>query len=465
MTLRIRTKLIISFSTIVALLSVLILLTYYNRNLLWKGMFRLEEAIYETYIVSSVQLNIDRVLMPPNDYLITGEPGEKVKFQMTVEEVETGFGQLEGLTNNGYNPHIQEAKGKFILIKEIADAIFAIENPVGDKRGAQLMKAMDVLASDIVTNHLNKVHLDQRSQVAKLIVLADINQKRVDTLIVAGALVSIITVSLLVLYLIRAIVRPILLFKEGAFIIRSGNLDHRINIKDGMEINLLADEFNKMAGSLKESYADLERKVEDRTKELNELNLKLNEISITDGLTGIYNHMHFYDRLTDEVNRAVRYGRPLSVIMADIDYFKHYNDTNGHIEGDHVLKEIASCIRRNVRDQDIVARYGGEEFAIVLPETGKEGVLIIAGRIREYLLNQTFPHEEKQPGGKLTMSFGVAAFPDDADDPKRLMEMADKALYRAKKNGRNRVEVYETALSGIPHPCCDTTDRQEYHIC
>lgn len=207
-----------------------------------------------------------------------------------------------------------------------------------------------------------------------------------------------------------------------------------------MEINLLADEFNKMAGRLKESYADLEKKVEDRTKELHELNLKLNELSITDGLTGIYNHIHFYDRLTDEVHRAVRYGRPLSVIMADIDYFKHYNDTNGHIEGDHVLKEIASCLRRNVRDQDIVARYGGEEFAILLPETGKEGALVMAGRIREYLLNQTFPNEEKQPGGKLTMSFGVAAFPDDADDPKRLMEMADKALYRAKKNGRNRVE-------------------------
>lgn len=463
MTLRIRTKLILSFSIIIALLSVLILLTYYNRNILWKGMFRLEEGIYETYIVARVQLNIDRVLMPPNDYLITGEPGEKDEFQVAVEEVETGFEQLDGLTQRGHNLHVQKAKEKFILLKEIAEAILAIRNPIGDKRGAQLMKAMDALASDIVTNHLNKIHLDQRSQVAKLIELVDINQKRVDTLIAAGALVSIITVSLIILYLIRAIVRPILLFREGAFIIRSGNLDHRINIKDGMEINLLADEFNKMAGRLKESYADLEKKVEDRTKELNELNLKLNELSITDGLTGIYNHIHFYDRLTDEVHRAVRYGRPLSVIMADIDYFKHYNDTNGHIEGDHVLKEIASCLRRNVRDQDIVSRYGGEEFAILLPETGKEGALVMAGRIREYLLNQTFPHEEKQPGGKLTMSFGVAAFPDDADDPTCLMEMADKALYRAKKNGRNRVESYE-ALSRIPHSCCDTTDCQEYHI-
>ena len=98
MTLRIRTKLIISFSIIIALLSVLILLTYYNRNILWKGMFRLEEGIYETYIVARVQLNIDRALMPPNDYLITGEPGEKDEFQMAVEEVETGFGQLDGLT-------------------------------------------------------------------------------------------------------------------------------------------------------------------------------------------------------------------------------------------------------------------------------------------------------------------------------------------------------------------------------
>lgn len=215
MTLRIRTKLILSFSIIIALLSVLILLTYYNRNILWKGMFRLEEAIYETYIIARVQLNIDRVLMPPNDYLITGEQGEKDEFQMAVEEVETGFEQLDGLTQRGHNLHVQKAKEKFILLKEIAEAILAIQNPIGDKRGAQLMKAMDALASDIVTNHLNKIHLDQRSQVAKLIELVDINQKRVDTLIAAGALVSIITVSLIILYLIRAIVRPILLFREG----------------------------------------------------------------------------------------------------------------------------------------------------------------------------------------------------------------------------------------------------------
>lgn len=126
--------------------------------------------------------------------------------------------------------------------------------------------------------------------------------------------------------------------------------------------------------------------------------------------------------------------------MADIDYFKHYNDTNGHIAGDEVLKGIASCIHNGMRTQDILARYGGEEFSIILPETDKAAAKALAERIRHCVSMQSFQHKGTQPGGSLTISLGVAVFPGDAADPKGLIEKADAALYKAKENGRNRVE-------------------------
>jgi diguanylate cyclase (GGDEF)-like protein/PAS domain S-box-containing protein len=175
-------------------------------------------------------------------------------------------------------------------------------------------------------------------------------------------------------------------------------------------------------------------------EELKELNKRLEELSITDGLTGLYNSRHFYSRVEEEMKRADRYGHPLSVLIADVDDFKHYNDTHGHPMGDSVLRDIASCLRKCMREQDLVARYGGEEFSIILPETDKDAAGRIAERIRKVVAAQPFPHQESQPGGNLTISLGVATFPRDAAEIRGLVGQADKALYRAKENGKNRVE-------------------------
>lgn len=441
MSIRIRTKIIISFAAIFALLSFLVLTSYYNRNLLFQGTLRLEEKMYEMYVISSVQLNIDRSVMPLNDYLITGEVKEKERFRVVAGEVEKGFDQLKSLGHKEHNAHMNDAMERFAILKEKGKEISAIQNPVGDKRAAQLMQEADSLASDIIMNHLGKVHVAIRSDVAELIDFADINTRKADMLILIGAIISVITVIILIIYLVRSILKPILCLKEGASIIGGGDLDHRIDIRGGLEINLLADEFNRMTSKLKESYKGLEKKVEERTRELNELNKKLIELSITDGLTGLHNHKHFYERLVEEMERARRYNNPLSLIMADIDHFKNYNDTHGHLEGDFLLKELASHMKKSVRFQDIVSRYGGEEFSIILPETGKEGAITLAERIRCSVAEQQFPHKETQPGGNLTISFGVATFPDDARDPETLVERADKALYLAKGMGRNRVEI------------------------
>ena len=126
--------------------------------------------------------------------------------------------------------------------------------------------------------------------------------------------------------------------------------------------------------------------------------------------------------------------------MSDIDHFKSYNDLNGHPAGDAVLAGVAECLRDGIRGQDLLARYGGEEFSIILPETGKEEACLMAERIRARVRDKVFPNESDQPGGALTMSFGVASCPEDATIAEDFVKKADAALYRAKEAGRDRVE-------------------------
>jgi diguanylate cyclase (GGDEF)-like protein len=158
-------------------------------------------------------------------------------------------------------------------------------------------------------------------------------------------------------------------------------------------------------------------------------------LSLTDGLTGLYNHRYFQEQLEVEVKRAQRYDLNLSLIMIDLDHFKEFNDTYGHLEGDNLLRKISQILKSSLRETDFVARYGGEEFAIILPETNKQGASIAAERIRKTVNEQTFG----EGGVKMTISLGVASYPDDACLRADLIKRADEALYRAKREGRNRI--------------------------
>ena len=178
---------------------------------------------------------------------------------------------------------------------------------------------------------------------------------------------------------------------------------------------------------------------------------KVRETSITDELTGLYNYRYFRIRLRDEVFRARRTGRPTSLAILDVDNFKHYNDTLGHPAGDQVLKQIAKILQKSVRDTDVVARYGGEEFCVILPEVDVTGSISFAERLRKNVEDHPFFMEETQPGGKVTISIGVATYPKDATIMKELIVRADVALYRAKRTGRNRVCLYS-------QPQCDSNE-------
>lgn len=163
-------------------------------------------------------------------------------------------------------------------------------------------------------------------------------------------------------------------------------------------------------------------------------------LASTDGLTGVYNHRTFQERLSQEIARADRYSRPLSVLMIDVDHFKVYNDTYGHPQGDIVLQDLARLLQEMSRTSDTIARWGGEEFAIILPETDSVGAQKIGQRLCEQVERYPFPGQNLMPGGTLTISIGVATYAA-ASSKEALLQGADTALYTAKREGRNRVCV------------------------
>jgi diguanylate cyclase (GGDEF)-like protein len=184
-----------------------------------------------------------------------------------------------------------------------------------------------------------------------------------------------------------------------------------------------------------------------KVKELSELqqaNHRLENLSLSDGLTGISNRRSFDQYIDISWKSFNRGDKPLSIIMADIDYFKAYNDNYGHTEGDSCLIKVARCLVSSVkRPLDLVARYGGEEFCVILPETDSVNALIVAERIREKLKSLRIPHEHSQASQFVTLSLGVATMmPGDSYTIKEFIDNADKALYEAKAEGRNRVSVY-----------------------
>jgi diguanylate cyclase (GGDEF)-like protein len=189
------------------------------------------------------------------------------------------------------------------------------------------------------------------------------------------------------------------------------------------------------------------KRIVDLQKELMETNRRLELLSITDGLTKLHNHRHFQDELLRAFEESSRYQRPLSMAMVDIDFFKKVNDTYGHAVGDEVLKAVAALFRESIRSTDLAARYGGEEFAVMMPETNLDEAMVFAEKIRALI--ESKPIDTQAGPVPTTVSVGVASVPyTKVRGPKDLIVAADKALYRAKKAGRNQVHAEKRRDSG-----------------
>jgi diguanylate cyclase (GGDEF)-like protein len=212
------------------------------------------------------------------------------------------------------------------------------------------------------------------------------------------------------------------------------------------ELNTLGTNFNTMARQLQEAFMNLEARVAARTRELEAANNELAKIATQDGLTHIANRRRFDEFLQQEWLRCTRQNQAISLLMLDVDHFKGYNDTYGHPAGDQVLIQIAAlCEAQTGRSTDLTARYGGEEFVIVLSHTDAAGALKVAQAINKFVQNLAIPHASSPTADVVTISIGVATTqPSGISNPATLIASADSALYVAKNNGRNRVEVAVT---------------------
>jgi len=192
-----------------------------------------------------------------------------------------------------------------------------------------------------------------------------------------------------------------------------------------------------MAANLRQRYLE---QIDWQTQQLVESEARLRELSVRDPLTGLFNRRYLEEVLALEMIRAARKQYPIGIIMADIDHFKRFNDTHGHAAGDAVLVQVGNLLRTHVRSSDVTCRYGGEEFVLILPEASREITQIRAEQMREDARHLHVQYEG-QTLGALTLSFGVAVFPNNGSTEDTILKAADDALYCAKLDGRDRVVV------------------------
>ena len=242
-----------------------------------------------------------------------------------------------------------------------------------------------------------------------------------------------VVISLSSFLLAELILRPLTNMLTVTTAITNGDLSRRIRVLTGDELGQLGKAINFMADKIKARIDEAEL------------------LATVDGLAGLYNHRYFQQRLGEELNRAERFNSPLSLVMMDIDYFKKYNDSQGHPAGDKVIQVLGQIIKRNIRGVDIAARYGGEEFAIILIDTVPETAYSVCERIRQEVEGFPFEGRDTQPGGILSVSAGIATAPFNATRQDDLIKMADDALYKAKNTNRNKVVIYYSELDELKH--------------
>ena len=258
------------------------------------------------------------------------------------------------------------------------------------------------------------------SQIAEL--------QRMTLVLVASLLVGI---GLCAYFLGLTIVRPLRRLTLGADQVAAGDLDVDLPVNSRSEVGYLTQVFNHMVARLRHSRDELDNV----NAELQGKNRKLHQLSITDELTGLHNRKHLMETLHGEVTRSRRNEHTFALFVIDIDHFKLINDTYGHQKGDEVLRLLGTLFHETVRSCDYVARYGGEEFIVMLPEVGAAGGREVAERIRERVSRESI----NRKGDRVTVSIGIAMFPDHGDNPEVLFQQADHALYAAKAAGRNRI--------------------------
>ena len=284
------------------------------------------------------------------------------------------------------------------------------------------------------------VGLGKTIPAAGWVVFAEMEESGAYAAIVRLGRITLILVGILLLvmgglayFLAHTIVRPLKRLSNEAGRVASGDLNVDIPVGGSSEISYLTQVFNHMVSSLRSGQVEISQAHE----ALIEKNRELHRLSITDGLTGLFNRKHLMDLFDMEMARTRRYKIPFSVLIADIDHFKRINDTYGHLAGDAVLRRIADTLRQAVRECDHIGRYGGEEFLLILPNSEAAGAMDMAQRIRRQIRQVRFYNDGNEIS--MTISVGVAQCSEAEESIEAVLGRADSALYQAKNNGRDQV--------------------------
>ena len=265
-------------------------------------------------------------------------------------------------------------------------------------------------------------------------------EEHLNSVTIVSVIILLIVLLLTAFFALKE-TKQIRLINAGILSIKKRKFSDQIEVVSSDDLGDLAQTFNEMTTEIQKTYQDLEdhatgleEKVKERTKEVEDKNTQLEELVVRDHLTGLYNRTKLDEVLDHEVKRSKRYNTVFGVIMIDIDFFKKVNDTHGHQVGDTVLCEFASLIEENSRETDIVGRWGGEEFLIIVENIDKDAILKLAEKLRTYVDEYKFSIVKHK-----TASFGVSIYQTE-DEINKIVARADIALYKAKHNGRNRVE-------------------------
>ena len=380
-----------------------------------------EDSIVKIHHATSAQLSLVNAAMPPNDYIIHANPAEQNNYRKLFDTVNIKIDTLAAIPTllPEQKAVLDDARHEWIRTREIGDAIMRIENPVGDPVAAGKMEQFDYLIDNIVKK-LYVLHEAIDKEIEEKHERLHRIKFRTTTLIIVLSVIGLLIFIIGGMVFARALFPPLRLMQQGMHVFSHGDLEHRIDIKFPVEFLKLSQGFNAMAEKLHETY------------------IELKTLITRDSLTGCFNHRKFVEDSRKEIIRARRYQNYLSLLIVDVDHFKSVNDTHGHPAGDKVLQRVTEVMSKQLRASDTLYRYGGEEFTIFLPETNKQGAHTVAERIRSRIEYTQIPISGDQ-FITVTVSIGIASFPDDAVNGKELLAKADQALYAAKNSGRNRV--------------------------
>ncbi len=382
-----------------------------------------QEATEELAVVQRLQLLIQRAMIAAHD-AVAQDPADPMARDRLLEANHSVQNVFQGINAGPFalpeeGALIRSAYGEWRQGRQLSEALFA--TPQSSPAHALLREMERAHAHhNRALEKLEQVHvLAQHEMNSQLAYAISVRRKM---LIGAGSAFAVGLGITIVMgtALARSVLTPLRALETGAERFGAGDLSHRVQPVGPDEMGQLGRTFNAMADKLAQTQA------------------LLRELSTRDSLTGLINHREFQRQLADEEERSRRYGRPFSLLMLDVDHFKAVNDTYGHLAGDKALRALATLVRGEVRPTDLVARYGGEEFALVLPETSGPGALTLAERLRVRVASQTVAVTAEQ-SISLTVSIGIASYPDEANSVQKLLSAADQALYAAKSGGRNRV--------------------------